>query len=133
MILCINKLNGQNDCTVTRVAELVKDEVGFDVNLVKFNTKCIQMVDSDATQGIDFWKSSRNVLAVNTQMLDKAFGKKKPYSAAIELTKDEEDDTEDEEAQETMPPSAYLLYVTKDYGTHSATKLHFIRSCKNRI
>ena len=124
MILYIIKLNGQNDCTVTHGAELVEDEVGFDVNLVKFNTKCIQIVDSDATQGIDFWKSSRKVLAVNIQMLDKAFGKKKPYSAAIDLTK---------EAQETMPPSAYLLYVTKDYGTRSTTKLHVIRSCKNRI
>ena len=38
----------------TRGAELVEDEVGFDVNLAKFNTKCIQIVDSDATQGIDF-------------------------------------------------------------------------------
>ena len=27
----IIKMNGQDDCTVTRVAELVKDEVGFDV------------------------------------------------------------------------------------------------------
>ena len=35
--------------------------------------------------------------------VDKAFGKKKPYSAAIDLTQDEEDDTEDEEALETMP------------------------------
>lgn len=33
----IVKLNGQDDCTVTRVADLVKDEVGFDVTLV--NTK----------------------------------------------------------------------------------------------
>ena len=60
----------------TRGAELVEDEVGFDVNLVKFNTKCIQIVDSDATQSIDFWKSSRNVLAVNTQMLTRLLGRR---------------------------------------------------------
>ena len=98
----IFKLNGQDDCTctVTYVAEFVEDEVGFDVTLVSM--KCTQIVDSDATQGIDFWKSSRKVLAAYTLMLDKAFGKKKPYSAAIYLTKDEEDDTEDEEALETM-------------------------------
>ena len=69
----IIKLNGQDDCTVTRVAELVKDEAGFDVTLV--NMKCNQIVDSDATQGFDFWKSSRKVLAVQTQMFDKTFGK----------------------------------------------------------
>ena len=58
----------------TRGAELVEDEVGFDVNLVKFNTKCIQIVDSDATQGIDF--SSRKVLAVNTPMLTRLLGRR---------------------------------------------------------
>ena len=35
--------------------------------------------------------------------VDNAFGKKKPYSAAIDLTKDEDYDTEDEEALETIP------------------------------
>ena len=72
----IIKLNGQNDCTVTRGAELVEDEVGFDVNLVQFNTKCIQIVDSDATQGIDFWKSSRKVLAAYTPMLTRLMGRR---------------------------------------------------------
>ena len=102
----IIKLNGQDDCTVTRVAELVKDEVGFDVTLV--NTKCNQIVDSDATQRLDFWKSSRKVLAVHTQMFDKAFGKKKAYSAAIDLTQDENDDnTDSDDAQGlAMPPLA---------------------------
>ena len=90
---------------VTRVAELVKDEVGFDVTLV--NTKCNQIVDSDATRGLDFWKSSRKVLAVHSHMFDKIFGKKKAYSAAIDLTQDEDDDdTEDNEAEGTGPPLA---------------------------
>ena len=45
----IVKLNGQDDCTVTRVAELVKDEVGFDVN-----TKCNRIVESSATKDLTF-------------------------------------------------------------------------------
>ena len=101
----IIKLNGQDDCTVTCVAELVKDEVGFDVTLV--NTKCNQIGDSDATRGLDFWKSSRKVLAVHSQMFDKAFGKKKAYSAAIDLTQDEDDEyIEDEEAEGLAPTLA---------------------------
>ena len=102
----IIKLNGQDDCTVTRVAELTKDEVGFDVTLV--STKCNQIVDSDATQGLDFWKPSRKVLAVHTRMFDKVFGKKKAYSATIDLTQDEDDDnTDSDDAQGlAMPPLA---------------------------
>ena len=64
----IIKMNGQDDCTVTRVAEFVKDEVTL------VNTKCNQIVDSDATRGLDFWKSSAKVLAVQSQMFDKVFG-----------------------------------------------------------
>ena len=67
-------MNGQDDCTVTRVAELVKDEVGFDVTLV--NTKCNQIMDSDATRGLDFWKSSRKVLAVHSHMFRQYLWKK---------------------------------------------------------
>ena len=101
----IIKMNGQDDCTVIRVAELVKDEVGFDVTLV--NTKCNQIVESDATRGLDFWKSSRKVLAVHSQMFDKVYGKKKAYSAAIDLTQDEDDyDTEEDEAEGPTPPLA---------------------------
>ena len=71
-------MNGQDDCTVTRVAELANDEVGFDVTIV--NTKCNHIMDSDATRGLDFWKSLRKVLAVHSHMFDNIFGKKKVYS-----------------------------------------------------
>ena len=66
-------------------------------------------MDSDATQGIDFWKSSRNVLAVNTLMLTKLLGRR---SHIVLLTQDEEDNTEDEEALETMPSLKMILSIS---------------------
>ena len=64
-------------------------------------------MESSATQELDFWKSSRKVLAVHTQMFDKAFGKKKTYSAAIDLTQDEDvDSSDDDESHGQTPPLA---------------------------
>ena len=86
---------------VARVAKLVEDEVGFDVTLI--NTKCNQIVHSDATCGLDFWKSLRKVLADQSRFT-RSSEKKKAYSAATDLTQDEDDCDAKDEAEGTGPP-----------------------------
>ena len=83
----IVKLACDVECCVPFVIERIKEEVGFDVVLI--NTKCSKILDNDATRGIDFWKSSRKVLAVSSERYEKLFGKKKQYAAAIDLTSDD--------------------------------------------
>ena len=83
----IIKLSSEDECSVPFVTERIKEEVGFDIVLI--NTKCSKILDNDATRGIDFWKSSRKVLAVSSERCEKMFGKRKQYAAAIDLTSDD--------------------------------------------
>ena len=94
----IVKLNGEAECSIPSVAARVKDEVGFDVILM--NTKCNQITDSEATSGLDFWKSSS---AVHAEMFDKFFGKLKAYSTAIDLTQSSTESSDD--SQVKIPPA----------------------------
>ena len=88
------------------------------------NTKCNQIGDSDATRGLDFWKSSRKVLAVHSQMFDKAFGKKKCYSSAIDLTQDEDDEYVEDEEAEGLTPTLAKRRKTDDKLNNELQSIH---------
>lgn len=97
----IVKLNGEVECNVSCASTRVIDEVGFDVVLM--NTKCNQLTDCDATKGMDFWKSSRKIFAMHSEMYERVCGKERSYNAAIDLT--QTSDSIDDTSSENGPPA----------------------------
>ena len=83
----IIKLNGQDDCTITRVAELImRSDLMILLSIWSVTRLWIQIPTPD----LDFWKSSRRVLAVHSQMFDKVFLGEKRHM--VLLTQDEDED-----------------------------------------
>ena len=73
-----------SQCNVQTVAELVTQQVGFEVVLL--DSKCFPLFANEATSGIDFWKSTRN-LAASKSVFEKYNGKSSDVKeAAIDLT-----------------------------------------------
>ena len=52
-------------CSPVNVAELVNQQVGFQVVLL--DSKCFPILESDTTTGTDYWKSNRKILAASGQ------------------------------------------------------------------
>ena len=59
-------------CSPLNVAELVRQQVGFEVILL--DSKCFPVLESDTTMGIDFWKSNRKILAASQSLYKKLTG-----------------------------------------------------------
>ncbi len=59
-------------CSLTTVGQLVAQQVGFDVILL--DSKAYPLLPSDATSGVQFWKSSRRVLAASKALYEKCTG-----------------------------------------------------------
>ena len=85
------------------------------------NTKCHQITGSEATKGVDFWKSSRKILAVHTDMFGKFFGKQKAYSAAIDLT---QGSSTDSDGNLSDPPAKRKRLTTEQKLTKKIDDMH---------
>ncbi len=70
VIVNINTGIGEN--TVSAVSALVKSQVGFEPILL--DSKLFPLIDSDATSGIEFWKSTRRIMAASKSLYDKIGG-----------------------------------------------------------
>lgn len=55
-----------NRCGPTIVAELVKQQVGYDVILL--NSKCFPVLDNDISRSSEFWKSTRKIMAASKSL-----------------------------------------------------------------
>lgn len=64
--------SSMGDCSVVKEAEMVKRQVGFDVVLL--DSKLYPLISSDATSGIDFWKSTRKIIAASRSVYEKLGG-----------------------------------------------------------
>ena len=65
--------HGMGECNVDTVAELVKAQVGFEVILL--DCKLFPLIANNSTSGLDFWKSTRKIIATSRAAYDKLVGK----------------------------------------------------------
>ena len=61
-----------NNCGPAVVAELVKQQVGYDVTLL--DSKCFPVLDNDTTRSMDYWKLTRKILAASKVLYKKLKG-----------------------------------------------------------
>lgn len=61
------------ECNVDTVAELVRAQVGFEVILL--DCKLYPLIAHDSTSGLDFWKSTRKIIATSRSTYEKLVGK----------------------------------------------------------
>lgn len=73
------------ECTVSKAAELVKRQVGFDVVLL--DSKLFPVIDGESTSGPEFWRSTRKIIAVSRSSYEKLTG----VPAGNELSQIDED------------------------------------------
>lgn len=78
-----------SSCTPTAVSSLVSRSVGFDVVLL--DSKCYPLLHNEATTVLEFWKSTRKILAASKVSYEKLTGK--VFSSTIDLTKNEDDNS----------------------------------------
>ncbi len=60
------------ECNVSYVAEAVKKQLGF--NVILLDSKLLPVVDSESTSGMNFWKSTRKIIAVSRTAYEKVGG-----------------------------------------------------------
>ena len=84
---CFHKTldHSMGECNVASVAEMVKREVGFSVILL--DSKLYPLIDSEATSGLDYWKSTRKIIAAPRSIYERLVGK----SPAEEISQLDED------------------------------------------
>ena len=68
----VNLNSSAGECTVGIVAEKVKAQVGFDTILL--DSKLYPVIDNDATSGIEFWKSTRKIMAASRSLYERLGG-----------------------------------------------------------
>ena len=73
------------ECNVASAAEIVKRQVGFEVILL--DSKLYPLIESEATSGFDYWKSTRKIIATSRTVYEKLIGK----SPAEEIKQVDED------------------------------------------
>ena len=62
-----------SQCNVQVVGDLVAQQVGFEVVLL--DSKCFPLLANESTSGVDFWKSTRKVLAASKAVFEQHNGK----------------------------------------------------------
>lgn len=60
------------ECNVNDVATKVSEQVGFPTILL--DSKCFALMKNDATSGIEFWKSTRKILAASASLWQQVSG-----------------------------------------------------------
>ena len=97
--------HGMGECNVETVAEMVKAQVGFDVILL--DCKLYPLIANDSTSGLDYWKSTRKVIATSRAVYEKLVGK----SAVDEIS------TVDDEVAIIEPPAKKARVASDDVET----------------
>ena len=95
-------------CSPITAAELVKQQVGFEVVLL--DSKCFPVLESDTTLGTDYWKSNCKVLAASKTLHSKFIGS----SAQVKRANEPVDLHSDEEV---VPPNSKCCCVSIKYCT----------------
>lgn len=93
----------ETKCTIKAVAEMVKEQLSFDVVLL--DSKCFPLLDNDSTKGVEFWKSTRKVLAANRLTYTKLTGRSSPEKPTIDLTEGDSDSSSGSSVLPMHPPS----------------------------
>ena len=73
-------------CNPTAVTKLVSANVGFQVILL--DSKCYPLLDNNVTSALDFWRSTRKILAASKSSYEKLTGKTFSSSTSIDLTEE---------------------------------------------
>ena len=73
------------ECNAPTVTEKVKNQVGFEAILL--DSKLYPLIANDSTSGLDYWKSSRKIIATSRTVYEKIVGK----SPAEELSQVDEE------------------------------------------
>lgn len=79
-------------CSPSAVAELVQQQVGFEVVLL--DSKCFPVVDCESTTAAEFWKSNRRILAASKTLYTRLTGSSanpKHANTAVDLTQSDEE------------------------------------------
>ena len=79
----------ETKCTLKAVAEMVKEQLSFNVLLL--DSKCFLLLDNDSTNGVEFWKSTWKVLAANRLTYTRLTGRTSPEKPTIDLTEGDSD------------------------------------------
>lgn len=61
-----------NNCSSGVVADLVKQQVGYEVILL--NSNCFPVLDTETTRSIEYWKSTRKILAASLSLYTRLKG-----------------------------------------------------------
>ena len=80
------------NCSPDIVADLIKQQVGFQVVLL--DSKCFPILESDTTTGTDYWKSNRKILAASKSLYTRLTGSSanvKRANNAVDLTNSDEE------------------------------------------
>ena len=59
-------------CKCSTIAEVIRQQVGFSVTLL--DSKCFPIMENEATNAVDFWKSNRKILAASSTLYSKLTG-----------------------------------------------------------
>lgn len=70
--LIISLDSAMGECNVSTAAEMVRCEIGFEVILL--DSKLFPILNNDATSGVDFWKSTRKVIAASRSTYESLVG-----------------------------------------------------------
>ena len=77
-------------CSPVNVAELVSQQVGFEVVLL--DSKCLPVIESDTTTGADYWKSNHKILAASNSLYKRLIGSSsKRANDDVDLTNSDQD------------------------------------------
>jgi len=82
---------------------MVKEQLSFDVILL--DSKCFPLLDNDNTKGIEFWKSTRKVLAANCLTYTKLTGRSSPQKSTVDLIEGDSDSSSGSSVLPMYPPS----------------------------
>lgn len=73
-------------CNPTAVSNLLAKNLGFEV--IMLDNKCYPLLHNEATTTLEFWKSTRKILAASKTSYERLTGK--PFNATIDLTKNDD-------------------------------------------
>ena len=134
--------HSMGECNVTTVVEMVKNQIGFDVILL--DSKLYPLIANDSTSGLDYWKSTRKIIATSRSVYEKLVGKSpaeqisrvdnevaiiEPPAKKVRVAPDDEDTIGILESNVTNPLLAKLEEVEKALSSISQ-KLVFVDDVK---
>ena len=114
-----------SECNVTSVSDMVKTQLGLEVILL--DSKLYPSFDNEATSGVEFWKSTRKIIAASRSLYEKLGG----VMPGAELNQGEDNlvMTEPSSKKRKMEPEVQLEDIYKKLDIIDA-KLSFIDEIK---